>query len=186
MHPLASRFNLPHHIEVEAHYFRKNQSAATEPPKLVLVRGLPGSGKSTLARQLTRLGYAHFEADDYFVVDGVYSYEAARIRDAHTWCRHQARQALAEGRRVVVANTFTRLREIVPYAEMSDLVAVLWARGSWQNLHGVPEDTLKGMAARWEPLEATRVEGRGHGAWRPPQRTQSPLPTGMPRNLTVL
>lgn len=181
MHPLVTQFNLPHHVEVEAHYVRPGDPLSSEPPKLVLVRGLPGSGKSTLARQLRNLDYAHFEADDYFVVNGVYRYDAARIREAHTWCRHQARQALVEGRRVVVANTFTRLREIVPYAEMSDHVAVLWARGSWPNVHGVPDDKLRSMATRWEPLEVGRTRD---DAWR--RSREGLLPTGVPRSRTAL
>jgi adenylate kinase family enzyme len=69
----------------------------------VLIRGLPGSGKSTMAREMVSAGYEHFEADMYSMIDGVYSYDASRIRDAHAWCQQETRQALAGGRCVVVS-----------------------------------------------------------------------------------
>jgi hypothetical protein len=39
----------------------------------------------------------------YSMIDGVYSYDASRIRDAHAWCQQETRQALAGGRCVVVS-----------------------------------------------------------------------------------
>lgn len=48
----------------------------------------------------------------YFEVNGQYHYDASRIRDAHNWCQNMTRQALAAGKRVVVSNTFTQLREM--------------------------------------------------------------------------
>ncbi|NWG74066.1 MAG: AAA family ATPase [Rubrivivax sp.] len=125
-------------------------------PLLVLVRGVPGSGKSTLASNLVALGYRHFEADHFFVVDGRYRYDASRIAQAHEWCREQTVSALRAGQRVVVANTFTRLRELAPYVRLSGDVLVLWARGRWSNLHGVPADVVLRMAQRWEYLPRHR------------------------------
>ena len=51
--------------------------------ELVLIRGLPGSGKSTMAKVLALVGFEHYEADMFFVVNGQYRYDATRIRDAH-------------------------------------------------------------------------------------------------------
>ena len=50
---------------------------------LYLLRGIPGSGKSTLAEQL---GGSHFETDTYFMVDGEYKFDAAKLKKAHEWC----------------------------------------------------------------------------------------------------
>lgn len=120
--------------------------------ELVLIRGLPGSGKTTMARVLAQVGYAHFEADMFFITEGVYRYDGSRIRDAHAWCQHKTREALALGWRVVVSNTFTRLQEMEPYRSMTTNIRIIEAKGRWQNLHGVPAERLRQMAERWETL----------------------------------
>jgi predicted kinase len=119
-----------------------------------LIRGLPGSGKSTMAKEFASKGFSHYEADMFFEVDGGYKYDASRIREAHNWCQSMARQALAAGKRVVVSNTFTQLREMAPYLSMTKSAKVIEATGKWQNLHGVPAEMLERMAQRWEPLAA--------------------------------
>lgn len=129
-------------------------SAPRTDTELVLIRGLPGSGKTTMAKVLAEVGFEHYEADQFFMVDGVYRYDASRIRDAHDWCQRKTREALASGRRVVVSNTFTRLQEMEPYRAMTSNVHVIEAKGRWQNVHGVPNERLRQMAERWEPLPA--------------------------------
>lgn len=122
--------------------------------ELVLIRGLPGSGKSTMAKTLAMVGYEHYEADQFFEVDGVYHYDPLRIRKAHEWCQNRTRQALAAGKRVVVSNTFTRLQEMEPYLPLTLNFRVIEARGNWNNQHSVPVNTLAWMAERWEELPA--------------------------------
>lgn len=122
---------------------------------LILCRGLPGSGKSAVARALAKVGYAHFEADMFFYVDGIYRYDGRSIQDAHDWCKRKTREALRRGDKVVVSNTFTRLSEMAPYYAMgANAVRVIEATGRWENRHGVSKEQVQRMSARWEPLPA--------------------------------
>jgi len=51
--------------------------------ELILLRGLPGSGKSTLAKSLDGI---HIEADQFFMIDGEYRFDASKLKDAHNYC----------------------------------------------------------------------------------------------------
>ena len=58
----------------------------------------------------------------------------------------------------VVANTFTRRWEMEPYLEAAKhrgvSVRIIEATGNWPNVHGVPEDAIERMRARWEPVDS--------------------------------
>jgi predicted kinase len=105
-----------------------------------------------MAKVLVQLDYEHFEADMFFERNSSYVFDGSRIKEAHAWCRQSAKQALDEGKRVVVSNTFTRLVEMEPYLSMAKKVRVIEATGRWQNTHDVPQETLQSMATRWETL----------------------------------
>lgn len=123
--------------------------------ELVLIRGLPGSGKSTIAKSLHKAGFEWFEADFYHLNDeGDYCYDPDNVKAAHDWCQSETRKALANGKRVVVSNTFTRRFEIEPYFEMANSLGikpnVMIATGKFENVHGVPVDVVEKMRQRWE------------------------------------
>jgi hypothetical protein len=105
-----------------------------------------------MAKVLAMVGYEHFEADQFFMRDGAYCFDGSRVREAHAWCQRTTCQALKEGRRTVVSNTFTQLREMESYLAMSRNVRVIEATGRWDNEHDVPPETLRRMAERWEPF----------------------------------
>lgn len=128
-------------------------------PHLILIRGLPGSGKSTLARQLAAQGYEHFEADQYFETPQGYEFRASELPAAHARCLMNAVFALGGGNNVVVANTFTTRAEMEPYfymaASLGITVEVREASGNWPSIHGVPEQAIQRMRARWEEFDET-------------------------------
>jgi predicted kinase len=121
---------------------------------LILIRGLPGSGKSTLAKKLAQvLDAAHFEADQYFVRDGVYAFDMNNLFEAHEWCRGETDLVLSANLPVIVSNTFTTLRELKPYFNMAKkhgvVPQVIHCQNRYGSIHGVPEETLERMRDRF-------------------------------------
>lgn len=117
---------------------------------LVLIRGLPGSGKSTIARNMR--GFEHIEADMFFEQEGEYRFDPAKLNDAHRYCLERTRAALAQGKNVVVSNTFSRCLEMAPYFSLGVPVRVIEAKGQFVSIHAVGDDVINAMAAQWEAL----------------------------------
>lgn len=128
---------------------------------IYLMRGLPGSGKSTKARSL---GVATIvSADDFFMRNGVYEFDATKLGEAHAMCRLTAKFAMAKGLPVVVDNTNCSAWEMRPYVEAARAygyaVAFVEADAPWakdpaecarRNAHGVPLAAIERMLARWD------------------------------------
>ena len=125
---------------------------------LILLRGLPGSGKSTAAKLFQGYGWsAHYEADMYFMVDGEYRFNPAKLKDAHGWCSSQTEKAMVdEIPMIVVSNTFTQEWEMEGYyglaAKYGYIVVsmIVENRHGGENVHGVPADKLQAMNDRFE------------------------------------
>lgn len=121
---------------------------------LILVRGLPGSGKSTVAKTLIGF-YMHVETDMFWINDqGDYEFDAKRLGEAHQWCMNRTVELMTAGFSVVVSNTFTTKKELLPYFEMAkefDCVPqVILAQGKFGNIHNVPPDIITKMSERFE------------------------------------
>lgn len=118
--------------------------------QLILVRGLPGSGKSTFAKTLN---LPHFEADQFFMVNGEYQFNRDLLGAAHQQCQFDTDNTLKIGQSVVVSNTFTTIKELKPYFEMAAKYGipptVITMNGSFKNVHAVPEATLVAMKQRF-------------------------------------
>jgi predicted kinase len=125
---------------------------------LFIIRGIPGSGKSTYAKNLKDAvkddSVVHFEADMYFSKDGEYKFDPSKLKEAHGWCIEKAKEGLRQGMTVIVSNTFTRKWEMKPYIEAAEAMqlpmAVIRMENRFKNIHGVPDDVVWKMAARFE------------------------------------
>jgi predicted kinase len=121
--------------------------------ELILLRGLPGSGKSTFAKRICN---QHVEADEFFVVNGVYEFDPTKLKQAHEWCRNKAQEWMKQGYNVVVSNTFTQEWEMDPYYWLAEQYGyrvhslVVENRHMGVNQHGVPADKLEQMKNRFE------------------------------------
>jgi len=125
---------------------------------LFLVRGLPGSGKSTLAKIIANgTQSSHYEADMYFMQNGVYKFDPSRIKNAHAWCQDMVYMDMFKGApRIVVSNTFTQEWEMQTYFDLAKehgyqvFCIVVENRHGGVNEHGVPDETLDKMQDRFE------------------------------------
>ena len=121
--------------------------------ELILLRGLPGSGKSTLAKRICN---KHVEADEFFVVNGVYQFDPTKLKQAHEWCRQRTMFWMEQGYNVVVSNTFTQEWEMEAYYKLAEQYdyrvhsLVVENRHEGVNKHGVPADKLEQMKNRFE------------------------------------
>lgn len=128
---------------------------------LILLRGLPGSGKSTLAKELSENGkYPVCAIDDFFTNEkGEYTFEFEKNHLAYKACEEKVRQHMQnKSERIFVDNTFTLEWEMEPYfklaAEFRYKVHVLTVenRHGSKNIHGISEENLQKMAAKYKVI----------------------------------
>jgi predicted kinase len=125
---------------------------------LYLLRGLPGCGKSTLAKRLgSGSESVHYEADMYFMVNGVYKFDPAKLKMAHNWCMIQVQKAMVENLPcIIVSNTFTQEWEMETYYKLAKeneyrvFSLIIENRHGGVNEHGVPQEALNRMKNRFE------------------------------------
>lgn len=126
---------------------------------LTIIRGCPGSGKSTYANSL---GLFHVEADMYIMDShGNYNWKPETVRASHQWCFDTVTENLKKGLAVVVSNTFTRYKEFKPYIEFcvenTIPYKVISCQNEFENIHSVPEESLKRMKERWEIYQGEEI-----------------------------
>lgn len=137
---------------------------------LYIFRGLPGSGKSTAAAKLAaELKCEHFEADQFFMVDGEYRFNAKLLHAAHNVCYMDTQNELYAGNDVIVSNTFTTLKEMIDYIESAMTfganVIITECVGDYGSIHNVPQDAIERMKRRWldsRDLRAMMTGKYGH------------------------
>ena len=128
---------------------------------LFIIRGLPGSGKTTAAEHLADREdfepYVVATADDYFMFDGKYKFDATKLGAAHKWCQAKVEVAMKNGDyKVFVANTTTTKKELNDYyklAEKYDYMVVSMIvenRHGGKNIHGVPDFAMNRMLERFD------------------------------------
>lgn len=133
---------------------------------LHLIRGVPGSGKSTLAGIMlaglwTRVKpedtAGPFEADIFMVNErGEYAFDPKRLGECHAKCRGEVEIAMRRGvRHIIQSNTNILHKEMQPYLDLAAQygyeVQEITVKANFGSVHGVPEDKLASMRARFEP-----------------------------------
>lgn len=125
--------------------------------RVVILRGTPGAGKSTYTRN-------HFptaavcSADDFFLMGGVYKFDAARLSEAHGYCLRLFNELIQKNTQlIVVDNTNISALEVSPYAALANaygyelnIITLLVdpAVAAQRNVHAVDLKTVKRQRAR--------------------------------------
>ena len=129
---------------------------------MVIMQGASGSGKSTMAQTIKEmLEYVGqfvqiCSTDDFFVKDGVYTFDPSKIVAYHKANQEKARGYLEAGDSVIIDNTNTQAWEAKPYVVMAQELGVpvffVPCHGRFDNVHGVPSDKVEAMRNRCELL----------------------------------
>lgn len=84
---------------------------------VIIISGKSGTGKSSLAAFIQDLDpkVRICCADDFFMIDGEYKFDAAKLSQAHKFCWDKFEKALADGSDCLVANTSTTAAERKKY-----------------------------------------------------------------------
>lgn len=124
---------------------------------LILVRGVSGSGKTTLANTIACGRFPIYSADDYFIVDDEYKFDAGKLKDAHADCNSKTEIAMINGvANIIVANTFTREWEMKSYYDLAEKHGyivhsiIVENRHDGVNVHNVPDPVLEAQRSRFE------------------------------------
>lgn len=126
---------------------------------LILLRGLPGSGKSTLAGILAEEGkYPVFSIDSYFTnSEGEYNFNYSQNHLAYKQCEQLTEEAAQKAtEKIFVDNTFTLDWELEPYFKIAQkysyaiYVLTVEKYHTNKNIHGVSEEQIEKMAAKYK------------------------------------
>ncbi|QEQ94958.1 hypothetical protein pEaSNUABM56_00182 [Erwinia phage pEa_SNUABM_56] len=120
--------------------------------KLYIVRGCSGSGKSTLAKELEEAlhGY-HIEADMYmYNADGVYDWQASKLKHAHNWVYQMLKKSMEAGvGPLILSDTNVKQRDLQTYLDLAAeydyriTSLVVENRHGNSSLHDVPDKTMR-------------------------------------------
>ena len=140
--------------------------------KCVIICGCSGSGKSTYARELASFAdkegktWKICEADDFFMVDGVYKWEASRLGEAHALCFGKYLRAIASGTDLVIcSNTNLEKSDISPYVLaaaaygiVADIIVIECdpTLAATRNQHGLTERDVRRQEAKKERMNLPR------------------------------
>lgn len=130
---------------------------------MIIIRGLPGSGKSTLADHLrysmgVEGNVETWEADTYFGLGPKYNFVKEDLPKAHSYCYTGVENSLQrEVPFVIISNTSLSEGEYKRYIDLARQydykIQVIDVHGEFESVHGVPEEHLEKMEARWVPFD---------------------------------
>lgn len=135
---------------------------------LYIMQGAPGSGKSTVGARISwKRKKSIYSTDDYWMEDGEYKFNLAKLGAAHRWNQARVEVALArEDWDVVVDNTNITRSAAKPYFDLAEkygyevqvvridpgLETCLARNAIRSEDRKIPEDVIRRMYATMENL----------------------------------
>ena len=128
---------------------------------LILVRGVSGSGKTTFVEEFIGTVSLSIATDDFFVLDGVYTFDPSCLAEYHQRCIDSVESEMESPStesycNIVVHNTFTKEWEMKAYFDLAEkygynvYTIVVENRHKSNNVHDVPEHVIKAQRDRFE------------------------------------
>lgn len=125
--------------------------------RVIVMSGLPGSGKNYWIEK-NHPSAAVVSADDYFMKEGIYQFDAEKLGEAHSFCiRRFIELTRIVYPTIMVNNTNLTSEEIAPYYAIGKAygyeveLVTLYCRpkvAADRNIHGVSLETCIGMLSR--------------------------------------
>lgn len=85
---------------------------------VTIMQAVSSSGKSLIAQAIANsTGAVICSADNYFMVDGEYRFDVARLHAAHNYCQELFENTLKMGKNAIVDNTNINSRDYRFYVE---------------------------------------------------------------------
>jgi len=149
--------------------------------QVILMLGVPGAGKSTYIRGIP--GEVVVASADHYFIDretGQYLFDGSQLGRAHSECLAKFKAAVIRpgAITVVVDNTNTQLKALVPYVEFANQHGIIPTLvhivadpkvAAARNVHGVPEDSVMNMHNRLQTLVSI-LKGSNHFPNKPEWR----------------
>uniref|UniRef100_A0A915PQD5 Smr domain-containing protein n=1 Tax=Setaria digitata TaxID=48799 RepID=A0A915PQD5_9BILA len=135
---------------------------------MIIMRGIPGSGKSSLASDLVAgTNGAVFNTDKYFMQNGIYQFDPAKLEEYHQKNWKDAKDAIQNGvKPVIIDNTNIFIAHMKPYVTLAvkNLYEIYfvepeteWKKNAKEcarrNAHSVPEEKISYMVECFEEVE---------------------------------
>ena len=96
-------------------------------------------------------------ADDYFMQDGEYKWDATKLGEAHRTCQEKCEKLMERSARlVIVANTSVRGKDFEPYIDLAErygyqvFSVIVENRHGNDNVHNVPDDVVDSMKRKFQ------------------------------------
>lgn len=124
---------------------------------IVCLRSLPGAGKSSLAKIIAENKNAIIcEADDYFMVNGEYKFDATKLGFAHAQCQNKVIESIKNGvDLIIVSSTSSTEKEVNVYKNLAEqhnyrfTSVIVENRHGNKSVHNVPESVVENMKNRF-------------------------------------